>query len=87
MRKLEHEGLESFRNLLHGEASREEARAIVRHLLAGCGHCRSRAERVYEEERNPSHLSYDAVFERIEGLLAELEESAARRPLLMGQSG
>jgi hypothetical protein len=87
MRKLEHAGLGSFRNLLQGEASRDEARAIVRHLLAGCGPCRARAERVYEEERDPSHLSYDAVFERIEGLLGELEESAARRPRLMGQRG
>jgi len=39
MRHREHPQPEALHRFLRGEASPSERRAIVRHLLAGCGQC------------------------------------------------
>ena len=77
----EHPPREAFQRLMRCEAASEEAREIVRHLLAGCSRC----GRIVEETRNQplAHLpkveTYDAVFDRLEGRLAQGPEGLATR--------
>jgi hypothetical protein len=83
MRKWQHAGPEAFTHLFAGEASRDEAKTIVRHLLAGCGRCQSRSAAAHKEVMTPDTASYDAAFDRVtERLLGEVEapaEQPARR--------
>jgi tetratricopeptide (TPR) repeat protein len=75
--ETEHPPLEAFQRQVQGEASAEETRALVRHLIEGCPVC----SRAAEEARRVSsgEPGYDAVLARIEenltpkvtGVLAE----------------
>jgi tetratricopeptide (TPR) repeat protein len=83
--EIEHPPWEAFYRLVRGQASTEETRAVVRHLLAGCPSCRRVAEKARRAPMNappprgPQEQGYDAVFDRIEqkvargvaGLIAE----------------
>ncbi|HYO13056.1 MAG TPA: tetratricopeptide repeat protein [Thermoanaerobaculia bacterium] len=64
----EHPPREAFQRLVRSQASPEETRTLVRHLLEGCASCSQAAE---EARRSPRELSYDAVFERLEQRLNE----------------
>src|ERR1700710_1520058 len=84
----EHPPREAFERLVRCEATPEETREVVRHLLAGCLRC----GRIVEETRNQSSAllpkveTYDAVFERLEGRLARGPEGlAARAPSLVAE--
>lgn len=69
----EHPPREAFDRLIRGEASPEETRSIVRHLLVGCPSCgriAEQARRTPGSSPRPEALSYDAVFDRIESKLA-----------------
>jgi tetratricopeptide (TPR) repeat protein len=71
-----HPPSEAFGRLVRGEASVEETRAIVRHLLTGCASCGHKAEEAREAPASrPAAPSYDAVFERLEQKLAQGMES------------
>ncbi len=81
----EHPPREAFERLVRGEAEAGETREIVRHLLAGCSKC----GRTVEETRSPSLApfqrveTYDTVFDRLEGRLAQgTGELATRAPSL-----
>jgi len=69
--KIGHPEKESFRRLVRGEASADETREIIRHLLVGCRPCGQHAE---EARALPSasslELSYDTIFDRLENKLA-----------------
>lgn len=70
----EHPSWEAFHRLVRGQASVEETRAVVRHLLAGCPSCRRIAEQARDAPmslQHPSEQSYDAVFDRLEQKLAQ----------------
>lgn len=84
----EHPPREAFERLIRCEAAPGEARQIVRHLLAGCSRC----GRTVEETRSqpltllPKVETYDAVFDRLEGRLAQGPEGlAARAPSLVAE--
>src|SRR5215212_6898607 len=69
----EHPPREAFDRLIRGEASPEETRSIVRHLLVGClacGRIAEQARRAPVGSPRPEALSYDAVFDRIERKLS-----------------
>lgn len=69
----EHPPREAFDRLIRGQASPEETRSIVRHLLVGCPSCARIAEqarRAPVSSSRPEALSYDAVFDRLESKLA-----------------
>lgn len=82
---LEHPPWEAFHQLVRGQASPEETRAVVRHLLAGCSSCLRIAEKALRapastlSPHHPQEQTYDAVFDRLEqklsrgvsGLIAE----------------
>jgi len=81
----EHPPREAFERLVRCEAAPGEAREIVRHLLAGCSRC----GRIVEETRSrslappPKVETYDAVFDRLEGRLAQGAEGlVAKAPSL-----
>jgi hypothetical protein len=84
MRKWQHAEPRAFTQLLAGEASRDEARTIVRHLLAGCDRCQARSAAAHREVMSPETASYDAAFDRVEEhLLGEVptpREMPAERP-------
>jgi hypothetical protein len=82
MRTWEHAEPEAFTKLIEGEASRDEARTIVRHLLAGCGRCQTRSLAAHKEVMATDIGSYDAAFDRVEELLLDRalsERAPARR--------
>lgn len=72
----EHPPWEAFHRLVRSQASPEETRFIVRHLLAGCPHCRRMAEKTRLapvstlSPDHPQEQSYDTVFDRLEQKLA-----------------
>jgi hypothetical protein len=77
--QIEHAQPEAFHKWIQGEASQDEMKAIVRHLLAGCGRCLKRSERAQEETEDQDSWSYDGVFARLESrLFGEREESPGR---------
>jgi hypothetical protein len=86
--KIEHAEPQAFHKLLHGEASREETRAIVRHLLAGCGRCIQRssaAQRTVETPPEPG--SYDLVFDRLQSFFDETGAREERPAARMAYAG
>jgi len=66
MRKLEHAEPEAFRKLIRGEASRDEALTIVRHLLSGCACCRERSTTAQKEAGPAETWHYDSAFDGAE---------------------
>jgi tetratricopeptide (TPR) repeat protein len=62
--RSEHPRPAVFRRMVQGQASPEEARGIVRHLLAGCPSCGRLAEEARWPERR--EWNYDAVFDRLQ---------------------
>jgi hypothetical protein len=73
--KIEHAQPEAFRKMIAGEASPQEAKAIVRHLLAGCGRCIQRSQAAKKEVES-QQWSYDLAFANLEGLLDGATERA-----------
>jgi tetratricopeptide (TPR) repeat protein len=65
-----HPGRDTFRSFLRGEADGDEARQVVRHLLAGCAGCGQQLAEVRQAAAAVPAVSYDAVFERVERRLA-----------------
>jgi len=70
--KIQHAQPEAFGRMITGKASREEAKAIVRHLLAGCGRCIQRTQVAQKQVETPDTWSYDRVFARMEALFEEV---------------
>jgi hypothetical protein len=81
MRKWQHAEPRAFTQLLEGEASRDEAKTIVRHLLAGCGRCQTRSAAAHKEIMTPDTASYDAAFDRVAERLWSTAEAPAERPV------
>jgi hypothetical protein len=85
--KTEHAQPEAFRKMIAGEASPQEAKAIVRHLLAGCGRCIQRSQAA-KKEVETQEWSYDLAFGNLENLLdgvtAERAEPPVRRVAYAG---
>lgn len=78
--KIHHAPPEAFHRMIAGKASRDEAKAIVRHLLAGCGPCIQRSQRAQERTETPDSWNYDRAFARMEALFEGApEEQPARR--------
>jgi hypothetical protein len=76
---MEHHSLqpEALRRFLLGTASPQEKREIARHLLAGCQPCRQFLRRSLAPLPATVPLigvSYDSVFERVEGAIARISE-------------
>jgi hypothetical protein len=67
---IDHEKPAAFRRMSRGEASKAEARRIVRHLLAGCPSCQAMANRVRLEQGDPSSWDYEAAFDRVQERVA-----------------
>jgi hypothetical protein len=80
--KIEHAQPEAFRKMIAGEASSQEAKAIVRHLLGGCGRCIKRSQAAQEEIKSQT-WNYDQVFANLESLLdgGEIERLERAEPL------
>lgn len=73
-----HPGRETCRAFLHGEATADEARQVVRHLLAGCADCGLHLAEIRQGAAAP--VSYDAVFERVERrILGSVEHRQAEK--------
>lgn len=65
--RMEHVPPEALRRFADGQASREEVRAVVRHLLSGCRECGSALGALVEIERTTppcDEQAYDEVFRR-----------------------
>lgn len=73
----EHPSHGAFRRLIRSEAPPEEARWVVRHLLAGCPRCGLVIEQTRRDSLRPQAGSYDAVFERLERKLTQDAERLA----------
>jgi tetratricopeptide (TPR) repeat protein len=83
--RIGHPERESFQRLVRGEATADETREVIRHLLVGCRPCGQYAEEARALPSAPSlELSYDTVFDRLENKLARqgldglVERSQAR---------
>ena len=80
--KSEHAQPEAFRKMIAGEASPAEAKAIVRHLLAGCGRCIQRSQAA-KKEVEAQEWTYELAFANLERLLdgdaLEHQEQPVRR--------
>ena len=77
----QHAKPEAFHKLLHGDASREETRRIVRHLLGGCGPCIKRSATAQKVNGDPASWKYDELFDRVERWLnLELTHETAAAP-------
>lgn len=74
----DHEKPAAFRRMSRGEASKTEARRIVRHLLAGCASCQEMADRIRQEPGEPAAWDYEAAFDRVQERVARA--LAPRRP-------
>jgi tetratricopeptide (TPR) repeat protein len=61
-----HPGPDCFRVFLQGRSEGDDARQIVRHLLAGCPECGRRLTTARDTAIAGKALSYDAVFDRLE---------------------
>jgi hypothetical protein len=61
---------ESFDRLVRGKASPEEAREIVRHMLAGCAGCAVAAEAARTRLAPRGETEYGAAFQRVGEKLA-----------------
>ena len=66
--KLEHAQPEAFRKMIAGQASSQEVKAIVRHLLGGCGRCIQRSQAAMKEVES-QEWNYDQAFASLESLL------------------
>jgi hypothetical protein len=79
--KIQHAQPEAFSRMIAGKASRDEAKAIVRHLLAGCGPCIKRSRAAQKEVETPDTWNYDRAFARVEALFegASPEQPEPRR--------
>jgi hypothetical protein len=66
--KIQHAQPEAFSRMIAGKASREEAKAVVRHLIAGCGPCIKRSQAAQKEAETPDTWNYDRVFARVQAL-------------------
>ncbi|MFY9819941.1 MAG: tetratricopeptide repeat protein [Thermoanaerobaculia bacterium] len=75
----EHPPRDAFERLVCREAAAGESREIVRHLLAGCSRCERIVEEIRSRSLSPSleAETYDAVFDRLEGRLAQGTEALA----------
>lgn len=76
---MEHHSVpdQALRRFLLGTASHQEKREIARHLLAGCQSCRQFLRRSLAPLPATIPLigvSYDSVFERVEGTIARITE-------------
>ncbi|HEV7516588.1 MAG TPA: hypothetical protein VGR07_09840 [Thermoanaerobaculia bacterium] len=77
--KIQHAQPEAFSKMIAGEASKEETKAIVRHLLAGCGRCIQQSAAA-QKEAETQEWSYDQAFARLESFLdGAVEEQPAAR--------
>jgi hypothetical protein len=81
----QHASPEAFHKLLRGDSTREEARQIVSHLLAGCGRCIKRSATAQTADGEPGAWKYDELFERVERWLdLELTHDTEPLPAPMG---
>jgi len=88
MRKLAHAEPEAFTRLMRGEASREEAMRVVRHLLSGCGVCRERSAAAQMEAAAADSYSYSqASAQAGERLVGSARRPTRLRLLRAGQRG
>ena len=71
--KIEHAQPEAFRKMIAGQASSQETKAIVRHLLAGCGRCIQRSQAA-QKEVEIQEWNYDQAFASAESFLQETTE-------------
>jgi len=69
--------------MIKGTASLEETKAVVRHLLAGCGPCIERSEAARREVGDLDLWNYDAVFARLESLLVGVNPDRGGRPSVL----
>lgn len=83
--KIQHASPEAFHRMIAGKASRDEAKAIVRHLLAGCGPCIKRSQAAQTRIETPDTWNYDQAFARMEALFeGGCEEQPAPRRAYAG---
>ena len=82
--KIQHAQPEAFSRMIVGQASKDEAKAIVRHLLAGCGPCIKRSV-VAQKAAETQEWNYDRAFARAESFLdGTVEEQPAPRAIYAG---
>ncbi|HEV7519341.1 MAG TPA: hypothetical protein VGR07_23880 [Thermoanaerobaculia bacterium] len=74
--KIQHAQPEAFNKMIKGQASKDEAKAIVRHLLAGCDRCSQRSA-VAQKEAETQEWNYAQAFARTESFL---DGTAEERP-------
>ncbi|HZF10036.1 MAG TPA: hypothetical protein VFE33_14700 [Thermoanaerobaculia bacterium] len=69
MRDREHPHLDLLLRFLGGQASKSETRAVVRHLLAGCGACTATIRKTWDLPEWPSPPPTKAAprFQRLNG--------------------
>lgn len=76
----DHPSAEDFRRLARGEASGEEVRRVVRHLVRGCAVCRAQAQQ-HVAPAATGEADYDDAIDRVARRLAtEGIAGLARRP-------
>ena len=81
---IQHAQPEAFRKMIAGQASKEETKAIVRHLLAGCGRCIQQSATA-QKEAEIQEWNYDSAFDRAESFLdGVVEERPAERAAYVG---
>jgi len=78
--KIEHAQPEAFSKMIAGQASKQETKAIVRHLLAGCGRCIKRSQ-VAQKEAETQEWNYDQAFARLESFTDGAMEERAEQPV------
>ena len=62
---IDHENPAAFRRMSRGEATKAEARRIVRHLLSGCSSCQELVNQILQEHGDSSSWDYDSAFDRV----------------------
>lgn len=72
--KIQHAPPEAFHRMIAGNASRDESKAIVRHLLAGCGPCIERSRAAQKQIETPDTWDYDRAFARLEARMEAFNE-------------
>jgi hypothetical protein len=82
--KSQHARPEAFSKMIAGQASKDETKAIVRHLLAGCGPCIKRSATA-RKQAETQEWNYDQAFARAESFLdGTVEERPTPRAIYAG---
>jgi hypothetical protein len=79
---MDHPSDEIFERFATGKASREESKAVVAHLIKGCGSCAARLRARMEPEPVGGHGYDDALSRFDRDCVAALETSVSPRQAL-----